>query len=250
MWSAFLADKGHLCTQWMKWILSHLPEPAFALIPWDPWEGRSLAERTSRMVIFASGAAHSFLLGKCITFAWNKSCCQEPGQPPQVYASHRKGSLGEVTGGEVQRAVPKSAHCWGIHVTWGDSMILRVPIMPLICFIDCVHTSEPAFFSRAKPWSGRQSYRSRKRALNPHGGQCHTHMCLCIVFLHQKLNQRCGLKMGKRTLGDFCPGSKTGQTHLETRNAARPTHAWNVSIKHERYCSYILMISALNCRPL
>lgn len=129
-------------------------------------------------------------------------------------------------------------------------MILQVPIMPLICFIDCVHTSEPAFFSRAKPESGRQSHRSRKPALNPRGGQCHTHMCLWIVFLHYKLNQRCGLKMGKRTLGDCCPRSKTGQIHLETGNAAGPTHAWNISTKHERYCSYSLMISALNCRPL
>lgn len=128
-------------------------------------------------------------------------------------------------------------------------MILRVPIMPLICFIDCVHTSEPAFFSRAKPESGRQSHRSRKPALNPHGGQCHTHVCLWIVFVHQKLYQRCGLKIGRRTLGS-CPRSKTGQTHLETRNAARPTHAWNVLTKHEIYCSYILVISALSCRPL
>lgn len=74
-------DKGHLCTQWVKWIRSHLSKPVFALISWDPWEGRSLAEIISRMVIFTSGAAHSFLLCKCITFAYNKSYCQEPGHP-------------------------------------------------------------------------------------------------------------------------------------------------------------------------
>lgn len=139
---------------------------------------------------------------------------------PHIYTSHRERKTGEVTGGEVQRAVPKSARCWGIHVTWGDSMILWVPIMPLICFIDWVHTSEPEFFLRAKPEWGHWIHRSCKPALNPHGGQCHTHVCLWVVFVHQKLNQRCRLKAGKRTLGNCYPGSKTEQTYLETRNAA------------------------------
>lgn len=76
-----------------------------------PMGGRSLAEIISRMVIFTSGAAHRFLLCKCITFAWNKSYCQEPGQPPMSTHLTGNGRLGEVTGGEVQRAVPKSARC-------------------------------------------------------------------------------------------------------------------------------------------
>lgn len=50
--------------------------------------------------------------------------------------------------------------------------------MPLPCFIYQIHTSEPKFFSRAKPKSGRQSHKSRKPAPNTHRHQCSGRVCL------------------------------------------------------------------------
>lgn len=108
----------------------------------------------------------------------------------------QKGRLGEVTRGQVQRAVPKSAHCWGLHAIWGYGMTHRVPVMPLIRFIYYIHTSEPEFFSRAKLKSGRQSHRSRKPALNTHRKQCSVHVSRGYMSVHQKLKQGHGSKRG------------------------------------------------------
>lgn len=171
---AIPADKGQLCLQGMKWVLSHLPEPASALGQWYPREGAEPGRGPPRIVILTSGAALR-LLRTGTLYAWSQRYRQEAGQPP----TPRAHLGGRTRGFRRRRAVPKSAHCGGIRVIWGYSMLLRVPMTPFTRFMYYGHTSQPGSLSRANPESGHQSHRPRQPSLNTHGdraGGCYVYI--------------------------------------------------------------------------
>lgn len=169
----------------MTRIPSHLSEPLSALIQQCPGGVGNWKEMICRIIIFVTGIAHNFYYVS-VLHVLKHSLLSSTWTALNPWASYLEGSLREVTGGKVQRAVPKSPHCWGIHAIWVYSMIHCVPIMPFICFIYYTHTSELEFISGAKPKSGHQSHKSRKPALNTHRDQCSRHYMPMDIYLYIK----------------------------------------------------------------